>query len=149
MVLTIAFILLSSVLIYVPSIAYFRLQYLNTKIAGAQIASLAVEAAQDNTVPVYLEAELLTNADVLAVALRRRIRAEIARDAGHLIAAHGLRALDPYGAQVLSLPSRALVTAVLERLPRPGLEPETTPLARSGVRPKRPHRARDGRPTGD
>ncbi|MFZ5836480.1 MAG: sensor histidine kinase [Pseudomonadota bacterium] len=71
MVLTIAFILLSSVLIYVPSIAYFRLQYLNTKIAGAQIASLAVEAAQDNTVPVYLEAELLTNADVLAVALRR------------------------------------------------------------------------------
>ncbi len=71
MVLTIGFILLSSVMIYVPSIAYFRLQYLNNKIAGAQIASLAVEAAQDNTLPVYLEAELLTNADVLAVALRR------------------------------------------------------------------------------
>lgn len=71
MVLTIAFILLSSVMIYVPSIAYFRLQYLNNKIAGAQIASLAVEAAQDNTLPLYLEAELLTNADVLAVALRR------------------------------------------------------------------------------
>lgn len=71
MVLTIAFILFSSVMIYVPSIAYFRLQYLNNKIAGAQIASLAVEAAQDNTLPLYLEAELLTNADVLAVALRR------------------------------------------------------------------------------
>jgi signal transduction histidine kinase len=71
MVLTIAFVLLSSVLIYVPSIAYFRLQFLNNKIAGAQIASLAVEAAQDNTVPLYLEAELLANADVLAVALRR------------------------------------------------------------------------------
>ncbi len=71
MVLTIAFVLLSSIMIYVPSIAYFRLQYLNSKIAGAQIASLAVEAAQDNTLPVYLEAELLTNADVLAVALRR------------------------------------------------------------------------------
>lgn len=71
MALTIAFILLSSVMIYVPSIAYFRLQYLNNKIAGAQIASLAVEAAQDNTLPVYLEAELLINADVLAVALRR------------------------------------------------------------------------------
>jgi signal transduction histidine kinase len=71
MVLTIAFILLSSVMIYVPSIAYFRLQYLNNKIAGAQIASLAVEAAQNNTLPLYLEAELLTNADVLAVALRR------------------------------------------------------------------------------
>ncbi|MEQ1888237.1 MAG: HAMP domain-containing sensor histidine kinase [Alphaproteobacteria bacterium] len=71
MVLTVGFILLSSVLIYVPSIAYFRLQYLNNKIAGAQIASLAVEAAQDNTLPVYLEAELLANADVLAVALRR------------------------------------------------------------------------------
>lgn len=71
MVLTIAFVLISSVLIYVPSIAYFRLQYLNNKIAGAQIASLAVEAAQNNTLPVYLEAELLANADVLAVALRR------------------------------------------------------------------------------
>lgn len=71
MVLTIAFVLISSIMIYVPSIAYFRLQYLNNKIAGAQIASLAVEAAQDNTLPVYLEAELLTNADVLAVAMRR------------------------------------------------------------------------------
>lgn len=71
MVLTVAFILLSSVMIYVPSIAYFRLQYLNNKIAGAQIASLAVEGAQNNTLPVYLEAELLANADVLAVALRR------------------------------------------------------------------------------
>lgn len=71
MALTAAFILLSEVMIYVPSIAYFRLQYLNSKIAGAQIASLAVEAAQNNTLPLQLETELLTNADVLAVALRR------------------------------------------------------------------------------
>ncbi|HAK62494.1 MAG: ATP-binding protein [Pseudomonadota bacterium] len=71
MVLTTAFILLASVMVYVPSIAYFRLQYLNAKIAGAQIASLAVEAAENNTLPIHLEQELLENADVLAVALRR------------------------------------------------------------------------------
>lgn len=71
MVLTIGFVLLSAVLIYIPSISFFRLQYLDGKIASAQIASLAVEAAQDNILSPVLEQELLTNAGVMAVALRR------------------------------------------------------------------------------
>lgn len=71
MALTIGFVLLAEVLIYVPSISFFRLQYLDSKIASAQLASLAVEASQDNILSPVLEAELLTNAGVMAVALRR------------------------------------------------------------------------------
>lgn len=71
MILTIGFVLLSEVLIYVPSIARFRLQFLESHITRAQIATLAVEASPDNSVPQMLESELLENAGVLAVALRR------------------------------------------------------------------------------
>src|SRR5690606_16340699 len=71
MILTIGFVLLAEVLIYVPSIARFRLQFLESHITRAQIATLAVEASPDNSVPQMLESELLENAGVLAVALRR------------------------------------------------------------------------------
>ena len=71
MILTIGFVLLSEVLIYVPSIARFRLQFLESHITRAQIATLAVEASPDNSVPQMLESELLENAGVLTVALRR------------------------------------------------------------------------------
>lgn len=71
MIFTIAFVLLAEVLIYVPSISQFRLQYLENRLSGAQIASLAVEASPGNSLSGLLEQELLANAGVLAVALLR------------------------------------------------------------------------------
>lgn len=68
--LTVAFVMLAEVLIFVPSIARFREDYLLLRLEKAQIASLASLAAED-MIDDQLEAELLNNADVLNVVLRR------------------------------------------------------------------------------
>ncbi|ABS61928.1 integral membrane sensor signal transduction histidine kinase [Parvibaculum lavamentivorans DS-1] len=71
LVLTILFVMLAEVLIFVPSVANFRLNWLDQRLAAAQIASLALEARPDNMVSPALREELLKNAQVYAVALRR------------------------------------------------------------------------------
>ena len=43
--LTIIFVLLGEVLIFLPSIANFRIQWMKTRIAQAEIAALAAEAS--------------------------------------------------------------------------------------------------------
>ena len=45
--LIIAFVLLGEVLIFLPSIANFRIQWLKGRVAQAEIAALAAEAAPD------------------------------------------------------------------------------------------------------
>ncbi|WP_373355069.1 sensor histidine kinase [Pseudoroseicyclus sp. CXY001] len=69
LVLTIIFVMLAEVLIFVPSVARFREDYLTERLARAQIASLAL--LSDDMVTPELEAELLENADVFNVVLRR------------------------------------------------------------------------------
>ena len=69
LILTIVFVMLAEVLIFVPSIARFRLDYLNTRIERAQIASLALLA--DDMLAPELEVELLQNAGVYNVVLLR------------------------------------------------------------------------------
>ena len=64
------FVALAVVLISVPSIARFRLDYLEDRMERAQIASLALLGA-DAMIPEEVERELLLNAGVLNVALRR------------------------------------------------------------------------------
>ena len=54
--LTIFFVMLSEVLIYVPSIARFRLVYLEERLSVARIATLAMSAAPSNMVSASLEA---------------------------------------------------------------------------------------------
>ena len=71
LVLTLLFVMLAEVLIFVPSIANFRLTWLEQRLAAAQIASLALEARPDNMVSQALREELLKNAQVYAVALHR------------------------------------------------------------------------------
>lgn len=71
LVLIVSFVMLAEVLIFVPSVANFRLNWLEQRIAAAQIASLALEAPPDNTVSPALREELLENAQVYAVALNR------------------------------------------------------------------------------
>ncbi|NUB44479.1 HAMP domain-containing histidine kinase [Fertoebacter nigrum] len=62
--------MLAEVLIFVPSIARFREDYLALRLEKAQIASLALLATDDMIMP-ELEAELLANAQVFNVVLRR------------------------------------------------------------------------------
>ncbi len=70
LLLTIIFVMLAEVLIFVPSIARFRLDYLTERLERAQIASLALLGA-DEMIDSQVEAELLENAGVLNVVLRR------------------------------------------------------------------------------
>jgi len=67
--LTIIFVMLAEVLIFVPSVARFRVDFLLLRLERAQIASLAL-LAEDMLDP-ELEAELLRNAGVYNVVLRR------------------------------------------------------------------------------
>ncbi len=70
LLLTVAFVMLAEVLIFVPSIARFRADYMLLRLEKAQIASLALLATEDMIMPA-LEAELLANAEVFNVVLRR------------------------------------------------------------------------------
>lgn len=69
LVLTILFVMLAEVFIFVPSIARFRQDYMLNHLERAQIASLALLA--DEMIELELEQELLTNAGVYNVVLRR------------------------------------------------------------------------------
>ncbi|WP_341214225.1 HAMP domain-containing sensor histidine kinase [uncultured Limimaricola sp.] len=67
--LTTVFVMLAEVLIFVPSVARFRQDYLQLRLERAQIASLVLLATE--TLDAELEAELLENAGVYNVVLRR------------------------------------------------------------------------------
>lgn len=70
LILTVIFVMLAEVFIFVPSIARFREEYLLARLERAQIASLAL-LATDGMIDDDLEYELLENAEVLNVVLRR------------------------------------------------------------------------------
>ena len=70
LMLTVGFVMLTEVLIFVPSIARFRVDFLTMRLEKAQIAALA-QLAADQMVGPELEAELLANAEVFNVVLRR------------------------------------------------------------------------------
>ena len=70
LILTTFFVMLAEVLIFVPSVSRFREDYLSSRLERAQIASLAL-LATDGMIDDDLEAELLENAEVFNVVLRR------------------------------------------------------------------------------
>jgi signal transduction histidine kinase len=71
LLLTIVFVMLGEVLIFLPSIANFRIQWMKTRIAQAEIAALAAEAAPDQIVDAELRSTILKGAGVDAVSLTR------------------------------------------------------------------------------
>ena len=71
LVLTIAFVMLAEVLIFAPSIARFRYDYLEQRLAAAHLAILALDATPDNMVHEDLELELLRHVDAYMVALKK------------------------------------------------------------------------------
>lgn len=69
LILTTVFVMLAEVLIFVPSVARYREDFLLNRLERAQIASLALLA--DDMIGSELEEELLLNAGVFNVVLRR------------------------------------------------------------------------------
>lgn len=70
LLLTILFVMIAEVLIYVPSIANFRQTWLNDRLAAAQIAAMVLDAAPEESLPEDLELRLLQGVGAQAIALR-------------------------------------------------------------------------------
>ncbi|MHA3916101.1 sensor histidine kinase [Halovulum sp. GXIMD14793] len=75
--LTVVFVMLAEILIFVPSVSRFRLDYLQARLDLSQVASLTLLATPDDMVDTELEAELLRNAEVLNIVLRRDLMREL------------------------------------------------------------------------
>ena len=71
LLLTIAFVMVAEVLVFVPSVSNFRRTWLMERLAAAQIASLAAEAAPGGRLPATLRYELLESARVKAISVKR------------------------------------------------------------------------------
>jgi len=69
LILTVVFVMLAEILIFVPSIARFREDFLNARLDRSQIASLALLASEE--ISGELQNELLENAGVFNIVLRR------------------------------------------------------------------------------
>src|SRR6188474_2396904 len=70
LVLTILFVMIAEVLIYVPSIANFRLNWLNDRLAAAHTAALVLDAAPSGMVPETLARQILQSVGARAVAMK-------------------------------------------------------------------------------
>src|SRR5215203_2512918 len=70
LVLTILFVMVAEVLIYVPSIANFRLNWLNDRLASAHTAALVLDAAPSGMVPESLARQVLDSIGARAVAMK-------------------------------------------------------------------------------
>lgn len=68
--LTVLFVMLAEVLIYVPSIANFRLNWLNDRLAAAHTAALVLDAAPSGMVPESLAKQILDSIGARAVAMK-------------------------------------------------------------------------------
>jgi signal transduction histidine kinase len=70
LLLTVLFVMIAEVLIYVPSVASFRLTWLSDRLAAAQIAAMVLDAAPEESLPEDLEMRLLQGVGARAIALR-------------------------------------------------------------------------------
>src|SRR5437879_194483 len=71
LVLTIFFVMVSEVLIFVPSVARFRMTYLDNHIASGHLAALALAASPSGRIDQALTNELLAHVGAHAVILHR------------------------------------------------------------------------------
>ena len=74
LVLTILFVMIAEVLIYVPLIANFRVNWLRDHLAGAYTAALVLEAAPSGMVPESLAKQILDSIGARAVAMKMGTR---------------------------------------------------------------------------
>lgn len=71
LLLTSVFVMLAEILIFLPSIANFRINWLTDRLTAARLASLAADASPNFDVPASVRMELLTNAKVRYVAIKQ------------------------------------------------------------------------------
>jgi signal transduction histidine kinase len=74
LVFTILFVMIAEVLIYVPSIAIFRVSWLNDRLASAYTAALVLDAAPNGMVPDSLAKQILDSIGARAVAMKMGMR---------------------------------------------------------------------------
>ena len=77
LLLTILFVMVVEVLVYVPSIANFRLSFLTERVMAAELAALSLVEAPGNMFSEELEAQLLTVAGANAIVLKIGGRSEL------------------------------------------------------------------------
>ena len=130
--LTTVVVIMAEVLILVPSVAQFRIEYLNARLERAQIASLAL-LATDRIGPRVAE-ELLRNAEVYNVVLRRDVSRELILSSplpGMISASYDLRDVGRAGAlwdAMVQLfdPSDTVIRIIGAPVQQAGLEIEIT-----------------------
>ncbi len=71
LVLTVLFVMLAEVLIFLPSAAAFRSNWLKSRVKAAQLAAIAVEVAPDMKVSDEIAQRLLVTAGIKAVRMQR------------------------------------------------------------------------------
>jgi signal transduction histidine kinase len=70
LVLTVLFVMVAEVMIYVPAIANFRVNWLNDRLAAAHTAALVLDAAPSGMVPDSLARQILNSVGARAVAMK-------------------------------------------------------------------------------
>ena len=70
LLLTIPLVMITEILIYVPTIANFRMNRLNDRLAAANTAALVLDAAPSGMVPDSLAQQILTSIGARAVAIK-------------------------------------------------------------------------------
>ncbi|MDX1739210.1 MAG: sensor histidine kinase, partial [Alphaproteobacteria bacterium] len=71
LILTIGFVMLAELLIFAPSIANYRKNWLSEKLNAAHLAILAVDAAPDGMVSKEMEMQLLEHVGARSIAVKR------------------------------------------------------------------------------
>jgi hypothetical protein len=84
LVLTTLFVMIAEVLIYVPSIANFRLNWLNDRLAAAYTAALVLDAAPSGMVPDSLAKQILDSIGGRAVAMKMGTQRRLLAVSGNL-----------------------------------------------------------------
>ncbi|MGU3495051.1 sensor histidine kinase [Xanthobacteraceae bacterium A53D] len=69
--LTVAFVTMAQVAIFVPTLANFRLSWISDRLAAARIAALVLDAAPEDTIPVELTRQLLHSVGAKIVVVKR------------------------------------------------------------------------------
>ncbi len=77
LVLTVLFVMIAEVMIYVPSVANFRNTWLLDRLGDAEIAAMSLRAAPDGMVPRELEIDLLRNIGANTLAVRTEDRRQL------------------------------------------------------------------------
>jgi signal transduction histidine kinase len=78
------FVMLAEVLIYVPAIANFRLNWLNDRLAAAHTAALVLDAAPSGMVPEKLAKQILDSVGARAVAMKMGTQRRLLASTGNI-----------------------------------------------------------------